>query len=62
MPTNHLQRAIAWIADNDELTWQDSGSVAGLISVVLVADVWDLDPVDVATRVIRRRRTRTLAH
>ena len=56
-----LSHAIRWIADNDEPELDEDDDLAdmeGLISVMLVADIWGLSPEDVAKRVIAQRQRR----
>lgn len=50
------ERAIGWIADNDEPGEYDIDTMASLISVVLVADLWGKDPARVARDVVNRRK------
>lgn len=49
------ERAIEWIAENDETGETDPTVIADLISVVLVADLWGKEPLQVARAVINRR-------
>ncbi len=54
-----LRTAVEWIAVNDEPSFrsmEDVEELSGLISVVLVADLWGLDAGDVAVEVIRYRQ------
>lgn len=51
------RRAIEWIAFNDETACMDADVMSGLISVVLVADLFGKDAMKVATDVIGVRRT-----
>lgn len=51
-----LQRAITWIADNDETAETSVEEMAMLISVQLVADLWSREPEEIARRVLNRRR------
>lgn len=50
------KRAIEWIAVNDETACTDVEELSALVSVVMVADLWERDPVDVAKDVLRSRR------
>lgn len=54
------QRAIEWIALNDESGEQDVDVVAGMISTVLVADLWGKPATTVARAVIRLRKREAL--
>jgi hypothetical protein len=47
--------AVAWIALNDEPSERDLGFIADQISVVLIADVMNVDPHRIARDVIRYR-------
>lgn len=51
-----IKRAIDWIAENDEAGEDRADEMEGLISVQLVADLFDKDPAEIARRVIKRRR------
>lgn len=51
-----LERATLWITLNDEPTDLDPASVAGLISVQLVADTFGVDPRRLARIIVRHRR------
>lgn len=55
MPRAKYDDAIAWIAYNDEPTDMDLLTVADLISVQLVADVWGKTPDRVAQDVLNIR-------
>ena len=50
-----LARAVQWIALNDESTCHDVEEMAEMISVMLVADLYDKDPIDVARAVVGHR-------
>ena len=52
-----LAAAVTWIAYNDEPNCHDVDTMAGLISVVLIGDLFGRDPADIARRVIAVRRT-----
>ena len=47
--------AIRWIANNDEPECTDVDVVAGMISVQLIADVWDKGTATVAADVVQVR-------
>lgn len=49
------QRAIDWIASNDEALETDLKAISDQITVLLVADLWSKDPVAVAKAVKARR-------
>ncbi len=49
------REAIEWIARNDEDGETDVEVMSGLISVLLVADLWRKEPEDVAKAVVRER-------
>ena len=51
-----LGKAVAWIALNDEPLETERGVVSEMISVALIADVFNLAPEAVADRVIDARR------
>jgi hypothetical protein len=53
-----LKAAVEWIAYNDEPGEFDQESVDGLISVLLVADLFGVPPEMVARRVIAERYKR----
>lgn len=48
------RHAVEWIASNDDVTRMDAAGIAGQISVVLVADIFDVSPERVAGDVVRR--------
>jgi len=50
--------AIYWIAFNDEPGETRVKEMANLMTVVLIADLYGVDPVDVAKDVISRRLSR----
>lgn len=50
------QRAVEWIALNDETGETDPFVFADLVSVVLIADVFGMDPRDVTRHVFSYRR------
>lgn len=55
-PTQPLYlTACQWIADNDEPTCKDALEMRGLISVLLVADIFGRTVADVAAKVIELR-------
>jgi hypothetical protein len=49
------RHGVEWIALNDEANETEADEMAGLISVGLLADLFDKDPLDVARAVIRFR-------
>lgn len=49
------KEAVQWIAYNDEPSETDPNAMSGLISVVMVADLWDKDAGDVAREVVAIR-------
>lgn len=49
------REAVRWIAVNDEPTDTDSDSIAGYISTLLIADIFDVEPSKVANDVLRER-------
>ena len=53
-----LQRAVQWIAENDEPLLLEVGSVEELVSVMLVADLFGKGPAAVARLVINHRAQR----
>jgi hypothetical protein len=54
------KKAVSWIAENDEPTESDPVVVSEMISVSLVADLFDKDPLRVAADVISCRRKRKI--
>lgn len=50
---------VRWIADNDEPDQRDLEEIAEQVSTLLLADLFDKDPYDVA-RAISRQRERDL--
>lgn len=56
------QRAVQWIADNDEPTIEDWRDMSGLLTVLLVADMFGKDERDVARDVVVRRIHQKGAH
>lgn len=52
--------AIAWIAENDEPLEGDPNVIEGLISVGLVADLWQKAPAMVANDILRYRQRAAL--
>lgn len=50
-----LARAIQWIALNDEPNEHDPDVVATWISTMLVADLFDKEPDEIAEAVVRHR-------
>lgn len=55
-PKTKYQRAIEWIAVNDEPEWTDITMVMEMISVVLIADVFKKNTKKVADDVINYRK------
>lgn len=51
-----IKTAIDWIAENDETGIERAHEMQDLISVALVADLFGKDPMEIAVRVINRRR------
>lgn len=49
------KRAVQWIANNDETAETSPQELASLVSVLLVADMWNKEPEDVAADVLRAR-------
>ena len=50
-----LYKAIDWIARNDESGCMSVDEVAGLMTVCIIADLFDMDTIDIARRVVNRR-------
>lgn len=50
-----IKFAVEWIANNDEPADGDLETMEGLMTVVLVADLFDKAPAEIARRVIKRR-------
>ena len=51
-----IGRAIAWIAMNDEDACMNSQDIKHTISCLLVADLFDKDPQDIADRIVKYRK------
>ena len=51
-------KAVRWIADNDEDSETNLQIISELVTVCLVADVWEREPLDVAKAVLHERRSR----
>ena len=51
-----IGRAIAWIAMNDEDALMDIEQVAYQPTVLLVADLFDKQPEDIAERIVKYRK------
>lgn len=51
------RRGVAWIALNDEPTETDGETVAGQISVLLLADLFEKEAEVVAAAILRYRRS-----
>lgn len=49
------RHAVQWIGDNDEPEDTDTESIAGYISTLLAADLFDVDPSRVANDVRKYR-------
>lgn len=52
------RRAVAWIAENDDGSETDPKVIETYISVLLVADVFDIDPATIAKAVSQKRKER----
>lgn len=52
------REAVQWIAHNDESYDTDTDSIAGYISTLLIADIFDVEPSKVANDVLRERNKR----
>ena len=50
------REGVYWIARNDEPTEGDAATIAGLISTLLLADLFHVDPERVARDVLRERK------
>jgi hypothetical protein len=51
--------AVAWIAENDDAGSDDALNpevVAGYVTTILVADVWDKEPEEVAAAIVKYRK------
>ena len=49
------REAIKWIADEDEPTIMDPEVISGFISVLLIADIFDVSSKKVAADVLKQR-------
>lgn len=52
--------AVRWIAENDEPEDTDASTVSSLITVLLVADLFEVEPERVAKDVVRIRQAAEL--
>lgn len=50
------RHAVDWIAVNDETAEMDLGYIADFVSVLLIADIFDVDPHKVARDVLKIRQ------
>lgn len=50
------RHAVEWIARNDEPMDLDPARVGGYISTVLVADLFEVEPEEVAAAIVRKRK------
>lgn len=51
--------AVSWIAENDDAGSNDALDpevVAGYVTTILVADVWDKEPEEVAAAIVKYRK------
>lgn len=51
-----LRTALEWIADNDDPGELDPDTIAGTVSLLLVADLWEKPADELARKVVRLRR------
>lgn len=49
------RHAVQWIADNDEPEDTDVDEISGYVSTLLAADLFEVDPIKVATDIKRYR-------
>lgn len=49
------ERAVRWIADNDETAEMDPAKMVDLISVLFAADIWGVKPEQIARDVVKVR-------
>lgn len=61
MKRARYREGVSWIANNDEPGEKSLESVAGQVSTLLLADLFDLRPEKVARDVLRERAMRDLA-
>jgi hypothetical protein len=47
--------AIAWIANNDEPRWSDVEEIAGMISVTLIASIFQVEQNKIAQDILQHR-------
>lgn len=48
--------AVSWIGNNDEPEDLDVENVSGYISTILVADIFEKDPLEVAEKIVKYRK------
>ena len=58
--TRNLAAAILWIAENDETRCMDPETVAMSVTVLLVSDVYEVQPEWVAKHVVDLRKRHTI--
>lgn len=51
-----LKAAVEWIAHNDEPSEMDEDVMSGFPSVALIADLFGIEAIKVAQKVIRKRK------
>lgn len=51
------RHAVYWIAENDEPLVLDEDEIASLVSTLLVADIFGVDPKRVGSDVAKKRRS-----
>lgn len=54
------REAIAWIAENDEPSFNEVEDIASTLTVLLIADLWRKEPEEVARAVIRYRKKQSI--
>ena len=52
----NIRHAIEWIAENDEPAEERESETQYMISVILTADLFNKEPLEIARRVINKRR------
>lgn len=51
---------LLWIAENDEVDCTDIQEVSELLSVCMIADMYDKDRIDLAKKIVSYRKTQNL--
>lgn len=55
-PRPSIKRAVEWIAYNDEPRDRDVNTVSELLTVLVVADMFDVEPEVIAKKIVNLRK------